>query len=53
MKIKCTCKHEQQDTLHGAGNRVANLTTKRNDKEVAVRCTVCKTLQNVPLSKVK
>lgn len=53
MKIKCTCKHDGQDALHGAQTRIANTTAKRNEKEVAVRCTVCKTLHNVQLSKVK
>lgn len=53
MKINCKCKHEGQDALHGPNTRIANVTNKRTDKEVAVRCTVCKTLHNVPLSKVK
>ena len=37
MIRKCSCKHEEQDELHGKGNRVFNPTTK--DK--GYRCTVC------------
>lgn len=53
MKINCSCKHEQQDALHGAGTRVANPTQKRDEKSVQVRCTVCKTLHNVPRGRAK
>ena len=42
MIIKCTCKHEEQDKLHGPQCRVAN-PTKDPDK---VRCTVCKREHN-------
>ncbi len=48
MKVKCSCKHEQQDALHGQQMRVANLTTKDQ-----ARCTVCKTLHNLPNKKAK
>lgn len=36
MIIKCNCKHEAQDKLHGAGNRV------HNSGKGIYRCTVCK-----------
>lgn len=36
MIVKCVCKHEQQDNLHGKGKRVANETAKGE-----YRCTVC------------
>lgn len=39
MKIKCTCKHEGQDALHGKQVRVANLTASKAN--VRARCTVC------------
>lgn len=32
---KCTCKHEGQDKLYGAGNRLMNEYSK------GYRCTVC------------
>jgi len=34
--IKCTCRHEFQDTKYGKGKRVHNKTKK------GWRCTVCK-----------
>ena len=37
MIAKCDCKHEGQDKIHGAGNRVHN--PKAKDE---TRCTVCK-----------
>ena len=37
MIMKCSCKHKQQDKLHGKGNRVFNKTMKLN----TYRCTVC------------
>lgn len=36
MIFKCKCQHEQQDNLHGKGNRVMNATAKDQ-----FRCTVC------------
>jgi hypothetical protein len=40
MKIlKCTCKHEFQDSLYGAGNRAMN-----DMKSGQFRCTVCGTV---------
>ena len=35
--LKCTCKHEGQDELHGKGMRVFNSTSKDD----TYRCTVC------------
>lgn len=32
---QCSCKHEEQDKLHGKGMRVHNVTTK------GYKCTVC------------
>ena len=37
MIAKCTCKHEQQDKIHGHGKRAHN-PMKTPDK---YRCTVC------------
>ena len=35
MILKCTCKHKEQDELHGKGKRVFNKTTN------GYKCTVC------------
>lgn len=53
-KINCKCHHEQQDTIHGKGVRVANATAKQNliNKTVDVRCTVCSAIHTVSDSKV-
>ncbi|ARM71097.1 hypothetical protein pVco7_gp108 [Vibrio phage pVco-7] len=40
MKVKCDCKHEGQDELHGKGMRVANKISSKDGN--MVRCTVCK-----------
>jgi len=40
--LKCTCKHEGQDKLHGPGKRVHNQT---KDHDV-FRCTVCSKLRS-------
>lgn len=40
MKIKCTCKHEGQDKLHGEKIRIAN-PAKLDKIQKTVRCTVC------------
>jgi hypothetical protein len=37
---QCVCKHEAQDELHGAGNRVKN-PCKSAGGGAAYRCTVC------------
>lgn len=34
--VKCTCKHEYQDKLYGAGNRVAN-----EMRSGQLKCSVC------------
>lgn len=40
--IKCKCKNQQQDELHGIGNRVANPTSKTDAaRRTVYRCTVC------------
>jgi hypothetical protein len=36
MIATCTCKHDDQDKLHGAGKRVFNPTA-----DGKIRCTVC------------
>lgn len=40
MVIKCTCQHESQDRLHGAGMRVHNPGQGANNT-IKWRCTVC------------
>lgn len=44
MVIACTCRHENQDRLHGAGKRTAN---RREPLSLAsgprFRCTACGT----------
>ena len=39
--IKCTCKNNKQDKLHGEGNRVYNKTAKPKGTGYFFRCTVC------------
>jgi len=55
-KIQCSCKHAQQDEMHGKGTRIAN-TLKKNqlDKstEIQVRCTVCGAIHRVDESQVR
>ena len=41
MIMKCTCKHEGQDKLHGTSNRVFNELDKKGGTESHYRCTVC------------
>lgn len=41
--IKCTCKHETQDVMYGAGNRIAN-----EMRTGQLKCTVCGTVQGAP-----
>lgn len=54
-KVACKCTHDFQDKTHGSGIRVANTTAKQDASRgtAVVRCTVCKTTHEVPLSKVK
>ncbi len=41
MIEKCNCKHEEQDKIHGKGNRVHNPRKKEGERT----CTVCKTIK--------
>ena len=41
MLLKCKCKHEMQDKLHGNGIRVHNKTIKGKNMKDNYRCTVC------------
>lgn len=43
MIVRCICKHETQDRIHGTQNRVMN-PTKDPSKG---RCLVCKLLVNI------
>lgn len=44
MVIKCTCRNNNQDNIHGVGKRVANITEGVTSQgKVVVRCTVCGT----------
>lgn len=49
-KVKCTCKHEEQDKMYGPQVRIANLTTKGDQASKDVRCTVCSKIHRVPNS---
>lgn len=39
MIMKCTCKHSQQDEMHGHGMRVHNQCAGKTN--IKYRCTVC------------
>ena len=55
-KIACSCKHEQQDEMHGKGVRIANTLAKSaadKSHEVQVRCTVCGAIHRVNESQVR
>lgn len=52
-KVQCTCQHEAQDKLHGAGVRVANSTQKGDNVSTDVRCTVCGKTHRVPDSRIR
>jgi hypothetical protein len=39
--IKCTCKHEHQDSVYGAEMRAHNRTEKGDKSNPQYRCTVC------------
>lgn len=45
MVIKCTCKHDFQDKVYGANNRVHNYAKAANNKTGGWRCTVCKAIK--------
>ena len=47
--LKCTCKHQQQDRLHGTGKRVFNLTLIKSSPPT-YRCTVCDTQKTAAAS---
>lgn len=47
VKVPCACEHEFQDKIYGKGVRVMNTTAKGDDKNVDVRCTVCKRVTRV------
>lgn len=51
--VDCKREHEFQDKRYGAHKRVANATQKGDEKNVDVRCTVCKTVHRVNKSRVK
>ena len=48
MILKCKCKHESQDTLHGSGNRVMTPLVKKQGLAQQYRCTVCATVRLGP-----
>ena len=52
-KVACSCKHTDQDRMHGQGMRVANATTKQDKDYVDVRCTVCTRIHRVQPGAVK
>lgn len=41
MKLKCKCKHDQQDKLHGSQVRVHNKVMSGKSQKQVYRCTVC------------
>lgn len=45
MIYRCTCKHEQQDKMHGQNMRVFNRVNKKATP--TYRCTVCSLLVEV------
>jgi hypothetical protein len=52
--VKCGCKHNHQDELYGAQNRVANLSTKSHNKitnQADFVCTVCNSKHNHSVEK--
>jgi len=51
MIIKCSCKHEGQDKLHGKGMRVHNICKLDDDTMNGLRCTVC--LNEKDIRKIK
>jgi hypothetical protein len=42
MIVKCLCKHQYQDGVHGPGMRVANKSKGPSPGDTVYRCTVCK-----------
>ena len=45
MILKCKCKHEYQDILHGLNYRVMNPLTKKQGEAQQYRCAVCTTVR--------
>lgn len=43
--ISCNCKHESQDSMYGAGKRLANWARSLYNKFGGWRCTVCNSEQ--------
>ncbi len=41
MILKCDCKHDSQDQIHGKGNRVMTPLKKVQGLPQMYRCTVC------------
>ena len=41
MIMKCDCKNDPQDEVHGTGRRVHNKTEKGKSGPPIYRCTVC------------
>ena len=39
--LKCTCKHEQQDKMHGLQMRVHTKMAQKDSKDRRWKCTVC------------
>ena len=52
-KVSCKCESTFQDARYGKGVRVANATSKKNDKQTEVRCTVCSAIHHVNNNQVK
>ena len=48
MVHKCSCKHPQQDKIHGKNMRVFNLAKCEAHGQVKGRCTVCKKEEYIP-----
>lgn len=42
MILKCDCKHDAQDRIHGPGRRVHNEKQGKGAQKGVYRCTVCK-----------
>lgn len=51
-RVICSCENKFQDKMYGMQMRIANATQKGDDKQIAVRCTVCSHIQFVSRSKV-
>lgn len=47
MILPCSCSHSGQDSIHGYGRRVHNLT------KTSARCTVCKSEKGLSQQQLK